>query len=249
MISPKAISSFLVGLSLLVSSSAFAYDSLILASSYQNEFCKFQPTSTECVHNPKGFGLHGLWPDESTDLTNQFQYCGVNQQSLGSNWWCRPDLDVRSQMSFPEFEALSQVMPGVSSCLYNHEWYAHGTCSDVPVAEYFEIATVLEQRFLQLRNIQALLAQSAGRTLDRQMFYEALEADLGPMALKAARINCFQSGGVSYFSEIDINLNVNTYMYFPSPQSLGPLKPYLAPNGTTSQDFGSCPVTGIVVVP
>lgn len=227
------------------------FDSYVLAVTYQNEYCQFNPTEAECTVNPvpSGLGLHGLWPNRDDDLKDNYQYCGPSQSSLGKNWWCRSDLDIKSKLSPAEFDELYAVMPGVASCLYNHEWYAHGTCSGLTTAQYFDESTILATRFRQLKNIQAVLSQMAGQTVDRDVVFNAIIADLGPKAADAARVNCFKEkgSGLMYFSEIDVGLDRVRYMDFPSQDSLYPLKPYLEPNGQIIKDKGSCPETGIVI--
>ena len=181
--------------------------------------------------------LHGLWPDQKADLKNSYQYCSsITQQQVSKNW-CATDIDVSAQMGTSVFSALKSVMPGAESCLYNHEWYAHGTCSGMTTAEYFGDAETLASRFRALTHFQSFISGAAGNTVSKAQLLAALTQDLGSVVSDAATFLCRKVSNQDYFSEVDITLGAQSFMDFPAPKSLGVRK---------SQ--GSCPSDGITVI-
>src|SRR4051794_23429116 len=96
----------------------FAYYMLVL--SYAPDFCD-QPQGKkdprECgAGRHVGFVVHGLWPQGEASR---------GPENCGS---ARP-------VSQAIIQATLQYIPTES--LIQHEWAAHGTCSELPVAEYF----------------------------------------------------------------------------------------------------------------
>lgn len=150
-----------------------------------------------------------------------------------------------------ELQDLFEVEPGVESCLYNHEWYTHGTCSGMDVADFFEISTDLALEFQALPNFQALIADSAGSTVSRAQLIAALALDLGSTAEDAVVIQCRKDHGTekAYFSEVDLTLDRDWFFLFPDAMSLGTSEPWVRPDGSVTKDLGNCPVEGIVISP
>jgi len=224
------------------------FDTYILAMSYQNDFCLTQPSSASCKPGEMdGMTLHGLWPDRNTDYKNTYQFCGYSESWVNKQKWCSAAIDVKSQMQPGELDSLGQIMPGVETCLYNHEWYAHGTCSGLNVADYFQDATVLATRFHNLPQIQALIRSSAGQTLEKAQIIAALTADLGSQAEASFVVMCRNVGGKSYFSQINVGLDRQKLMEFPAAESFAPIKPYPDKNGVPEPDQGTCPDAGILI--
>jgi ribonuclease T2 len=153
--------------------------------------------------------------------------------------WCASQIDVKNKLSQEEYEILSEAMPGAKSCLYNHEWYAHGTCSGLSVEEYLMAASALTFQFRKLPAINQLIVDSAGKTLSRSDFLDAIEKDLGPGTRNAVTIECRHKHKTAYFSEIRFSLDREKYMRFPAQESLKSL----------AKPGGSCPADGIVVSP
>jgi ribonuclease T2 len=218
--------------------------------SYQEDFCVATPTSASCTPDAAtGMTLHGLWPDRHTDYKDTYQFCGYNEAAINQERWCSADIDVKDQFAPGELAALSSVMPGVQTCLYNHEWYSHGTCSGLSVAAFFEDALTLAGRFRALPAIQKLIQQNSGKTLDRASIQQAAASDLGPKAADAVLVMCRLDSGKAYFSEIEVALDRKLLMDFPAPDSLAQIKPYPDKNGVPQKDQGNCPETGIIVTP
>jgi ribonuclease T2 len=226
------------------------FDSYNLSITYHNDFCLQFPQDAECTTKPvlQGLSLHGLWPDKKDDPKNTYIYCGLPASSVKQ--WCDPSIDVKNQMSQEEFNALAAIQPGDISCLYNHEWYAHGTCSGLSVVDYFEDALTLAQRFLQLPRVNQLVLSSAGKTLDLATIQAALAHDL-PAAGASAIVLCRQDKNSKawYFSSFTVGLDKDNLMQFPAAASFAPLKPFPDGSGNNHPDTGNCPQTGILFAP
>jgi ribonuclease T2 len=216
------------------------FDSLVFALSYQKDFCASHLDREECKPGtiPGGMGLHGLWPNRDDDPQHRYGYCDISEAEMGKDW-CASPIDVKNKLTHAEFGILSLAMPGAKSCLYNHEWYTHGSCSGLPVEDYLMDASALTFQFWKLTSINELISDSAGTSLNREDFLKAIEKDLGPGARDSVTIECRydHKAKVAYFSEIHISLNREKYMSFPAPESLRSL----------GKPRGSCPAEGIVV--
>ncbi|HEY6545057.1 MAG TPA: ribonuclease T2 [Dokdonella sp.] len=99
---------------------AAGYDYFVMALSWSPTYCMANPREREqCGGRGHGFILHGLWP--------QYERGGGPQQ-------CRhqrtPDATT--------VERALAFMP--SRRLVHHEWRAHGTCSGLDPAGYFDLS-------------------------------------------------------------------------------------------------------------
>lgn len=227
------------------------FDSFVLAMGDENDFCAANPTKAECQKEAGtwGMALHGLWPDQKEDYKNRYQYCSsVTASEIGPDW-CAANLDIRSTMDPVVFLELSLAMPGTDSCLYNHEWYAHGTCSGIDMSTYFDMAASLALTFKALPNFQLFLALNSGQSVSKNQLMDALTSDLGPEAKDAAVFLCRKDPHTSqsHFQEVDINLDRSNLMLFPDPSSLGHSKQYQKPDGTLVPDSGNCPTEGVII--
>lgn len=226
------------------------YSSFVLAISHEAQFCHYLPETRECQAGAGMLGmvLHGLWPNRSDDPRHNYQYCELSREQTRE--WCSPAIDVGGRLSARTLDKLSDVMPGVLSCLYNHEWYAHGTCSGMSLNDYFMDSAELAARFRALPNFNRLVVMAAGRIVSRGQILQAIAADLGPRAQISVVPNCQKDKltGRVRFAELNITLNRNNYWRFPDPSSLGPSGPALGPDGVTwVRDRGNCPDFGIEV--
>ena len=201
------------------------FDSYVFAMSYMNDFCNSHPTKIECktrLDHPE-MVLHGLWPNLHGDARHAYQYCSISQEEFGKNW-CNSSFDVSSKMEANDFTSLSEVMPGVQSCLYNHEWYAHGTCSGMSVKEYFKMATGLAKVFRSLPHFKSFLKGNYGKEVSHDDLMNALKEDLGSEAMSSIALQCRHgkkaaSTSVSYLSELQITLDVKNINQFPNAKS------------------------------
>lgn len=226
------------------------FDSYVFAVSYQKDFCASHPNKLECQSDEiaNGMGLHGLWPNRDDDPSHQYGYCDLSEKQMGSEW-CAADIDVKSKASDETFEKLTMAMPGVKSCLYNHEWYAHGSCSGLSVDQYLSNASELTFKFWSLSAINDLIFNAQGESLSREEIYQALEEDLGPKARGSVIVTCRydKKEKAAYLSEIHISLDRQKYMSFPAEESLAELKYHQRADGQMVREEGNCPQNGIIV--
>lgn len=94
----------------------FAY--YVLSLSWSPAFCLSSPGAAECG-GPRRFGfiVHGLWPQ--------------NEQGWPEH------CDARRAVSDDVVQGIADLMPARD--LVYHEWSAHGTCSGLEPARYFDL--------------------------------------------------------------------------------------------------------------
>lgn len=219
-----------------------SFDNYVLAISDENDFCAVNPSKKECKAGaPLGLALHGLWPDRNNDPSHTYQYCGTVTKAELESDWCASKYDIRGQLSDPTFVALESVMPGTQSCLYNHEWYAHGTCSGLVSEQYFEDAQELAAKFIALPHFHDLIASQAGKAVSKAQLMAALVADLGAGAENSILFLCRKNNHgaeKAALTEVDLTLDAQSFMKFPARESFGT---------TASKGAGSCPADGILI--
>lgn len=196
---------------------AQGFDKWVLAITYMNGFCSLNPDKPECkkVFTKPEMGLHGLWPNRNDDPAHLFVYCGIPRSSLPEDW-CDARFGVKPKMSPIIFRQLQATMPGVQSCLYNHEWYAHGTCSRMSVNDYFSRSTMLTYIFFKhAKTFRALMNARFEKPLTKQQIRSALSSDFGIPILKSLSLQCQGQKLI----EIHISLNSKTAFSFPAVSS------------------------------
>ena len=96
------------------------YDYYVMALSWSPTFCRTHPDEDEqCGHKGYGFVLHGLWP--------QYEKGGGPEHCASDDEPGRKT--VATALAF---------MP--SRRLIEHEWHAHGACTGLGAAGYFDAA-------------------------------------------------------------------------------------------------------------
>lgn len=90
------------------------FDYWVLSLSWSPQFCKANPGADQCGQ-PRGFIVHGLWPQHERGYPD---YCG-NPERVPN-------------------ELVERMLPLVpDKKLVNQQWRKHGSCSGLPVGEYF----------------------------------------------------------------------------------------------------------------
>lgn len=90
------------------------FDYWILSLSWSPQFCKSNPGAEQCGQ-PRSFIVHGLWPQNERGYPD---YCGDTER-------------VPSEL-------VDRMLPLVPDRkLVNQQWRKHGSCSGMPVDEYF----------------------------------------------------------------------------------------------------------------
>jgi ribonuclease T2 len=226
----------LVG-ALLFSSRASAEDSYLLALTWQPGFCADQAHAAlaECKIAAKDrprLVLHGLWPDWDVNRDGkrnaEDDFCvsgAANRKAiiaLDSGSWLKLPPVKLSEASSSDLEG---AMPGTAAGLERHEWWKHGTCSDLAAEDYFATAIVL-MRQVERGSLARLLVDQAGGTLDRRKLLEAFALDFGRGAARALILDCSKNGGETALTEIRLRLKRSSITQGLTAESLAiPAKP------------------------
>jgi len=224
---------FLLGLallgSLLAGDPAAAEDSYILALTWQPGFCADRAARTECKiarRDKPRLTLHGLWPDWDVNGDGKrndgddFCISGEDKRKSvialdGGNWLKLPPV----KLSVASANDLERAMPGTAIGLDRHEWWKHGSCSDLQAEEYFAtaIALLLET---ERGSLARLLVEKAGSTLDRKQLLVAFERDFGRGSARALALDCAKHNGATALQEIRIRLKRTGITQGLTPDSL-----------------------------
>ena len=199
---------------------AAAEDGYLLALSWEPAFCAGHAARPECklaAATPPRLGLHGLWPDwdrngdGKQDGADDFCLSGENNRkaifaldaeaSNAGNWLKLPPVNLSAASS----SDLESAMPGTTSGLERHEWWKHGTCSDLKADDYFAIAVAL-LREVERSSLAHLIAQRAGATIGRAELLAAFESDFGARSARALMLDCEKTADGSALAEIRIRI-------------------------------------------
>ena len=130
------------------------FDYYLLSLTWSPQFCAEHPgtASAQCDTGRRlGFVAHGLWPET---------------ESGGFPLSCRPTARVPA----PLVGRLLAILP--SEALIQHEWAAHGTCSGLPMDDYFD-SLARAFRKVQIPTALAMPRQPLSLQRLKQMFAEA----------------------------------------------------------------------------
>ncbi len=215
---------FAVIIATFISSAAFAkgggaspdltpgkFDYYVFALSWQPAFCEGHKEKKECVsqteerYDAKNLALHGLWPSRKGDRQHRYAYCRVNNKIKNldkPDSWCKmPKLNLTDETA----KNLPIYMPGYASCLQNHEWYKHGTCSGLKANDYFEAAYTLDSKIADT-NFGKFISANVGETVTSGDLLNEFEKDLGVGSRKYVNLFCDKAQGDDMLSEVRIYL-------------------------------------------
>lgn len=149
-----------------------ASTSSVLVLTWAPSLCRVETSASGCRSGRVGrlgssFLLHGLWPQPRSQ-----QYCDVPKKAGARE---RPPLNLP-----PDLSQRLQTLMSDSAVMAPHEWYAHGTCSDVTPTEYFGIATALADQAIAV--LDPVFDRAAGRQLTARSVRDAVDAQAGPGA-------------------------------------------------------------------
>lgn len=239
----KFLANCIIGIAMLsgigTAAQAQSYDYFLLAASWQPGFCVSHADKPECA-NLRGtyaadsLALHGLWPNNYDG--NHPQYCNAPQKDIDldqSGAWCSMD---SYGLSSSVLTALSGYMPGVMSCLDKHEWFKHGDCAGSTSDAYWQTASSLVSRLGQTA-LNSFLRLHVGHTVTRTQLIAAFETSFGRNTRSAVAFKCQKTNGVSYLTEVWINLDPSALGQFPATASLV----------TDGNVQGTCPTTKIFI--
>ncbi|MBN1876626.1 MAG: hypothetical protein JXA33_20540 [Anaerolineae bacterium] len=187
------------------------FDYYVLALSWQPAFCETESDKTECVtqsgsrYDAHNFALHGLWPNLEDDPNHTLGYCDVTKavirQDQASDWCALPQLSLSETV----WTELTTFMPGTASCLQNHEWYKHGTCTGMSAEAYFALSNHLTELFSQTA-FDDYVANQAGSTVNRNELLDLFAREFGSEARNYLSLRCSKVEGVSLLTEIQVIL-------------------------------------------
>ena len=188
------------------------FDSYVLTLQWSAAFCETRPNLPECGdRDPDRFSakhltLHGLWPEVAGDSSHSYGYCGVDDATRaldrGATWCRMPALGLTSRT----MTRLTEVMPAVASCLQNHEWYKHGSCSGFTPEEYFTRASDLVVAIAGT-NFGRFLEANAGRSVTAAALLAAFERDHGAGSGTKVKLTCVKARGASLLSDVRLKLS------------------------------------------
>ncbi|MBC3861141.1 ribonuclease [Undibacterium jejuense] len=214
-------------------------DYFLLAASWEPGFCATNSGKSEC-QNIRGtyagshLSTHGLWAS-SFDGNNP-QYCNVPQQEIdldSGSTWCSMDPYGASASTLSN---LATYMPGIQSCLDDHEWYKHGSCSG-QTPDDFWATTINLIKSLGQTQLNTFIASNAGRNVTRAQLMQAATNTFGSSASSAIAFKCVKKNRVSYLTEVWTNLDPSSLNQFPNANALV----------TNANIAGTCPATGIYI--
>ncbi|MFI5347570.1 MAG: ribonuclease [Elusimicrobiota bacterium] len=186
------------------------FDTYVFSLEWTAAFCEGKSGLPECAGMSGRFdagnlALHGLWPDKNNDSSHSYGFCGVdpNTQSLdkGSTWCRMPDIGLSGSV----LSRLTTDMPGVASCLQNHEWYKHGTCSGYTPDEYFTRASSLVEQ-VSASAFGRFLSSHVGQTVNASDLLAAWEADFGAGSRNYVSLSCTKGRGASLLLDVRLHL-------------------------------------------
>jgi ribonuclease T2 len=186
------------------------FDSYVFSLEWTAAFCEGKSGLPECSgisgrFDAGNLALHGLWPDKSNDASHSYGFCGVDPriQSLdkGSTWCQMPDIGLSSSVK----GRLTADMPGVASCLQNHEWYKHGTCSGFTPDDYFTRASSLVEQ-VSRSQFGRFLTAHVGQTVNASDLLSAWEADFGAGSRDDVSLSCTKGNGADLLLDVRLHL-------------------------------------------
>ena len=186
------------------------FDSYVFSLEWTAAFCEGKSGLPECSgmsgrFDASNLALHGLWPDKNNDSSHNYGYCGVDAktQSLdkGSTWCRMPDIGLSGAV----MSRLTTDMPGTASCLQNHEWYKHGSCSGYSPDEYFTRAAALVEQVAG-SNFGRFLTAHVGQTVNASDLLSAFESDFGAGTRNSVSLSCTNVRGASALLDVRMHL-------------------------------------------
>jgi ribonuclease I len=188
------------------------FDSYVFSLQWAAAFCEGKPNLPECADRTPGrfslknLTIHGLWPDKDNDASHSYGYCGVDAATQALDrapTWCRmPALNLSSRT----MSRVDEIMPGAASCLQNHEWYKHGSCSGYSQDEYYTRAADLVV-FVSTTKFGRFLTANAGRTVTASDTLAAFESEFGAGTSNLVSLNCTKAGGADLLLDVRMKLD------------------------------------------
>ena len=166
--------------------------SSLLVVTWGPSLCEVEPSNQGCTSGHVGnlgqtFLLHGLWPQPSIE-----QFCAVPKRVA----------DLASDLENPDMPSVS-LPDGVRTDLESvmsdaevmapHEWYTHGTCSEVTPSVYFSDAVALTKEARRI--LDPVFTQAQGQRLSPSTVRDRFDAEFGEGAGERVGLVCAQPDG------------------------------------------------------
>ena len=212
------------------------FDYYTLALSWEPAFCEAKKDKPECrgmsadQFAAKNLVLHGLWPSKNGDSQHTYGFCGVDpsvQQLDNPAGWCKmPALNLSDETK----SGMAKFMPGQQSCLENHEWYKHGTCSGMDSDTFFSKADSFVAEASN-SNLGRFITANVGNIINKADLTAAFEQDFGPGSASSLGLSCAHANNQDMLLELHITLS--------NPLPAGGLK--VMPTPVAGSGNGQCP--------
>lgn len=187
--------------------------SSLLVVTWGPSLCKVEPSNAGCKSGHVGtlgpaLILHGLWPQPPTE-----QFCGVPKSRDQQN------ADMSSLKLPANVQTSLQSMMSDVTVMVPHEWYAHGSCSGVAPAEYFDLATTLTDQVTDV--LDPVFEKAVGGHVSLSSVRDRFDAEFGEGAGNHVGLDCREAGG-------------NEIVAYEVRLSLPPVRDLRSPDGTVS---------------
>lgn len=188
------------------------FDTYVFSLEWTPAFCEGKSGLPECTSmtsdrfDARNLALHGLWPDRNDDASHDYGYCGVDPRTQALDrapTWCRMPAPG---ISDGVMSRLTTAMPGTASCLQNHEWYKHGSCSGYSPDEYFARAAELVEA-VAATDFGRFLSARVGRTVPASDLLDAFESSFGAGTRRYVSLSCTTVRGVPLLLDVRLHLS------------------------------------------
>jgi ribonuclease T2 len=163
----------------------------LLVVTWGPSLCKVDPSNAGCTSGHVGklgptLIMHGLWPQPPTQ-----QFCAKPDDP--GNPWDQQNTTM-SSLDLPRNVAADlDSMMSDAEIMAPHEWRAHGSCSGVPPASYFGIATELTEQVNKI--LDPVFEKSQGGHVSLSALRDRFATEFGADAGKRVSLNCREVAG------------------------------------------------------
>ncbi len=178
-------------------------DSSFLVVTWGASFCAVEPSNQVCESGDVDrlgptLILHGLWPEPSEN-----QYCGLS-----------PELAERARRGhgeLPPLQLSAAVQTGLQSTMAGstklapHEWYTHGTCSNVTPDRYFADAVELTRQVREV--LDPVFLAAGGNHLSVDTVRARIDERYGPGTGERVGLACRRETG-KHAMVVDVRLSL-----------------------------------------
>ena len=175
-------------------STAGAFDSNLLALSWQATYCETRGHIKECKlakraaqKQQQQFSLHGLWPNKRSCGVD-YGYCGAVKRRPSGSFCNYPSFTVDKAL----VPRMADAMPSMAAggCLHRHEWWKHGSGAGSSATDFYTIAIDFLDEVNEASFVQDFVSKNVGKKVQRSAFISAFEASFGRGSAKKMSLHC-----------------------------------------------------------